>query len=54
MAKNNKNGLFDFTSTSLPVILPLGFLRSRGGGPDSSGSGCKTFILYVDSNQGRE
>ena len=49
MVKNNENGLLDSTSASLPVILPLGFLRSRGGG---NLSGCKTFILHADSPVG--
>ena len=49
MVKNNENGLLD--SVSLPVILPLGFLRSRGGGPDLSGFGCKTFLLHGDSSR---
>ena len=52
MVKNNENDLLDSTSASLPVILPLGFLRSRGGGPDLSGFGCKTFILHGDSPVG--
>ena len=47
----NKNGSFNTTLTSSPVILPLGFLRSRGVGPDKSGFGCKTSALYGDSSR---
>ena len=45
----NKNGSSNTTLASPPVILPLGFLRSRGGGPDLSGFGSKTSALYGDS-----
>ena len=48
----NKNDSSNTTLASPPVILPLGFLRSRGGGPDSSGSGCKTSALYGDTPEG--
>ena len=47
----NKNGSSNTTLASSPVILPLGFLRSRGGGPDLSGFGSKTSALYGDSSR---
>ena len=51
MRKMNKNGSSNTTLVSSPVILPLGFLRSRGGGPDLSGFGSKTSALYGDSSR---
>ena len=51
MRKMNKNGSSNTTLTSSPVILPLGFLRSREGGPDKSGFGCKRSALYGDSSR---